>query len=119
MPRNIFTENKFVDSSLCNVVLIIKKGNMEPNNILYTCKHHGVDTYHLIKNTEHNYPGMVYVWFKDKTFGDEKMWVKITKGDRNKGVGTLNNIPIKFKHMNYGNIFKFKTNKKGITYGHQ
>ncbi len=54
MHRNIFTENKFVDSSLCNVVLNIKKGNMEPNNILYTCKHHGVDTYHLIKNAEHN-----------------------------------------------------------------
>ena len=71
-----------------------------------------------IKNTELNYPGMVYGWFKDKTFGDEKMWVKITKGDRNEGVGTLSNIPIKFKHMDYGNIVKFKTNKKGITYGH-
>ena len=51
-------------------------------------------------------------------FGDEKMWVKITKGDCNKGVGTLRNIPIKFKHMDYGSIIKFKTNKEGITYGH-
>ena len=120
MPRNIFTENKFVDSSLCNVVLIIKKGETmeDSNNILWTCEHHGLDSYNLIKNTDHNYPGMVYVWFKDKTFGDEKMWVKITKGDRNEGVGTLSNIPIKFKHMDYGNIVKFKTNKKGITYGH-
>ena len=90
----------------------------EDGNIMYTCKHHGVDTYHLIKNTEHNYPGMVYVWFKDKTFGDEKMWVKITNGNVFKGSGRLRNRPVKIK-MKFNDKVKFKTDEEGITYGYK
>ena len=92
---------------------------MENNNILFTCKEHGVETYNLIKKNENSFPGMVYVWFKNSMFGDEKMWVRITKGNRKKGAGTLANIPFKIKDMEYGNIVKFKTNKEGITYGHK
>ena len=90
----------------------------DSNNILWTCEHHGLDSYNLIKNTEHNYPGMVYVWFKDKTFGDEKMWVKITNGNVFKSSGRLRNSPVKIK-MKFNDKVKFKTDEEGITYGYK
>ena len=62
---------------------------------------------------------MGYVWFKNAVVGDEKMWVRSTKGSRKQGAGTLANIPFKIKDMDYGNIVKFKTNKQGITYGYK
>ena len=88
----------------------------EKNNILFTCKDHGKDTYKLIKNTEHNYDNMAYVWFKDKVDGDEKMWVKITSGDVFKGTGRLRNRPVKL-NMKFNDKVKFETDKEGITYG--
>tara|TARA_A100001515_G_C4586304_1_gene214611 strand:+ start:873 stop:1157 length:285 start_codon:yes stop_codon:yes gene_type:complete len=90
----------------------------ENGNVVYTCGDCGKDTYHLIKNTMHNYHGYVYVWFKDKTHGDEKMWVKITNGNADKGFGRLRNKPIKLD-MKYNDKVKFETDKEGITYGHK
>ncbi len=43
------------------------------------------------------------------------MWVRITKGNRKKGVGKINNVPI-LVGLELGDTIKFKTNKEGITY---
>ena len=88
----------------------------DKDNILYSCEHHGKETYHLIKNTMHNYHGYAYVWFKDEKLGDEKMWVKITNGDADKGIGRLRNQPVKLD-MKFNDKVKFETDKEGITYG--
>ncbi len=66
----------------------------------------------------HNYHGYVYVWFKDNELGDEKMWVKITNGNADKGAGRLRNKPVKIK-MKYNDKVKFKTDEEGITYGYR
>ena len=88
----------------------------EKGNILYSCEHRGKETYFLIKNTSDNYHGYVYVWFKDEKLGDEKMWVKITNGNADKGIGRLRNQPVKL-NMKYNDKVKFETDKEGITYG--
>ena len=88
----------------------------DKDNILYSCEHHGKETYHLIKNTMHNYHGYAYVWFKDEKLGDEKMWVKITNGDADKCIGRLRNQPVKLD-MKFNDKVKFETDKEGITYG--
>ena len=88
----------------------------EKGNILYSCEHHGKETYFLIKNTSDNFHGYVYVWFKDEKLGDEKMWVKITNGNADKGIGRLRNQPVKL-NMKYNDKVKFETDKEGITYG--
>ena len=87
----------------------------EKDNIMFTCDGCGKEAYHLIKSTMHNYHDYVYVWFKDKELGDEKMWVKITNGNADKGIGRLRNHPVKLK-MKFNDKVKFKTDKEGITY---
>ena len=88
----------------------------EKDNVIYSCEHHGKETYFLIKNTSDNFHGYVYVWFKDEKLGDEKMWVKITNGNADKGIGRLRNQPVKL-NMKYNDKVKFETDKEGITYG--
>ena len=88
------------------------------DNVFYTCKDCGVETYKIIKSTEDNYDNMAYVWFKDEINGDEKMWVKITSGNVFKGAGRLRNKPVKIK-MKYNDKVKFKTDEEGITYGYK
>ena len=55
----------------------------EKGNIIYSCKEHGVETYFNIKKLERQrrMREYVYVWFK-KAGHDEKMWVRITSGDK-------------------------------------
>ena len=90
----------------------------EKNNIIYSCEHHGKETYKIIKSTEDNYDNMAYVWFKDEVNGDEKMWVKITNGNVFKGSGRVRNSPVKIK-MKFNDKVKFKTDEEGITYGYK
>ena len=85
------------------------------DNVVYTCKDCGVETY---KITENQYDNMAYVWFKDEVKGDEKMWVKITSGNVFKGAGRLRNKPVKIK-MKFNDKVKFKTDEEGITYGYK
>ena len=63
----------------------------EKDNIIMTCPTHSKETYFRIKKLERaiNMEDYVYVWFKDKEDGDEKMWVRITKGTKIKGLGKL------------------------------
>ena len=44
------------------------------------------------------------------------MWVRITKGTKIKGLGKLDNTPIKMTKLRLGSIVKFKTNEDGITW---
>lgn len=90
----------------------------EKDNIIFTCTKHGKETYFNIKRQEALVPDeFVYVWFRMKG-QNEKMWVKITEGDRREGVGKLNNVPV-LVGLDFGDIVKFKTNEEGITYGHK
>jgi len=91
----------------------------EENNVAWSCPSHGKETYFKIKKLE-SMPKMreyVYVWFHDEEFGDEKMWVRITSGDRSRGQGVLDNQPVKLMHYKLRDIVKFKTDDDGITWG--
>ena len=91
----------------------------EENNVAWSCPHHGKETYFSIKKLEKSRKmrEYVYVWFKDEEFGDEKMWVRITSGDRSRGQGVLDNMPVKLNYFKLGDIVKFKTDDDGITWG--
>jgi len=95
-----------------------KMREKEKDNIIMTCPTHGVETYFRIKKLERtiNMEDYVYVWFKDKDDGNEKMWVRLTKGTKIKGVGKLDNVPIKMTKLKLGSIVKFKTDLEGITW---
>jgi hypothetical protein len=98
--------------------LTFKGGQMEKGNIVYSCKEHGVETYFNIKKLEKHRKmrSYVYVWFKEEGH-DEKMWVRITSGDRKKGQGRLDNMPTLLEHLKLGDHVRFKTDKGGITWG--
>ena len=90
-----------------------KKGN-----IIFSCEKHGKDSYFSIKKLEKSRWGRsrVFVWFKDKLRGDEKLWCRIIKGDRKKGIGSLDNEPFKQIQHRVGEKFRFKTDDEGITW---
>ena len=66
----------------------------EASNVVYTCPDHGKETYFKIKQLERSIKmkDYVYVWFTHRGH-NEKMWVRMTKGSRLKGEGTLDNVP--------------------------
>ena len=95
------------------------KGNVEPeDNVVYTCPEHGKETYFKIKALERQrkMQDYVYVWFKHRNHS-EKMWVRITKGSRLKGEGTLDNVPKVLTKLQHRQMVKFKTDVEGITWG--
>ena len=87
-------------------------------NIVYTCPEHGKETYFKIKALERQrkMQDYVYVWFKHRDHS-EKMWVRITKGSRLKGEGTLDNVPKVLTKLQHRQMVKFKTDVEGITWG--
>lgn len=87
-------------------------------NIVYTCPEHGKETYFKIKGLERQrkMQDYVYVWFKHRNHS-EKMWVRITKGSRLKGEGTLDNVPKVLTKLQHRQTVKFKTDVEGITWG--
>ena len=90
----------------------------EKDNVVYSCPHHGKETYFKIKQLERqvNMRDYVYVWFKQRG-RSEKMWVRITKGSRLKGEGTLDNVPQILTKLKLRDIVKFRTDEEGITWG--
>ena len=90
----------------------------EAGNIVYTCPEHGKETYFKIKALERQrkMQDYVYVWFKHRNHS-EKMWVRITKGSRLKGEGTLDNVPKVLTKLQHRQMVKFKTDVEGITWG--
>jgi len=97
---------------------IMVMANEEKDNIVYSCPHHGKETYFKIKQLERqvNMRDYVYVWFKYRSAA-EKMWVRITKGSRLKGEGTLDNVPQILTKLKLRDIVKFRTDQEGITWG--
>tara|TARA_R100001086_G_scaffold245718_1_gene176986 strand:+ start:506 stop:847 length:342 start_codon:yes stop_codon:yes gene_type:complete len=90
----------------------------ESQNVMWSCPHHGKETYFNIKKLERQRKmrEYVYVWFHDDEDGDEKMWVRITNGTRSRGQGVLDNQPVKLSYLKLGDIVKFKTDDDGITW---
>ena len=91
---------------------------MEKDNIVFSCKEHGKETYFNIKKLEKHRKmrSYVYVWFMSDG-QNEKMWVRITKGSRLKGEGTLDNVPKVLTKLQHRQMVKFKTDVEGITWG--
>ena len=87
-------------------------------NIVYTGPEHGKETYFKIKGLERQrkMQDYVYVWFKHRNHS-EKMWVRITKGSRLKGEGTLDNVPKVLTKLQHRQTVKFKTDVEGIPWG--
>ncbi len=90
----------------------------DKGNIVYSCPDHGKETYFKIKQLERqvNMRDYVYVWFKHRA-RSEKMWVRITKGSRLKGEGTLDNVPQILTKLKLRDVVKFRTDEEGITWG--
>lgn len=90
----------------------------DEGNVVYTCPEHGKETYFKIKALERQrkMQDYVYVWFKHRNHS-EKMWVRITKGSRLKGEGTLDNVPKILTKLQHRQMVKFKTDVEGITWG--
>jgi len=96
-----------------------KQMDREPqDNIVFSCPEHGKETYFKIKALERQrkMQDYVYVWFKHRGH-HEKMWVRITKGSRLKGEGTLDNVPKILTKLQHRQMVKFKTDVEGITWG--
>ena len=95
-----------------------KTDEREKDNIIFTCKEHSKETYFKIKKLEkmRKMREYVYVWFNVDGL-TEKMWVRIISGDRQKGMGKLDNVPTILEHLRLGDLIRFKTDKEGITWG--
>ena len=95
-----------------------KTDEREKDNVIFTCKKHGKETYFKIKKLEkmRKMREYVYVWF-DVDGLTEKMWVRIISGDRQKGMGKLDNVPSILDHLRLGDLIRFETDKEGITWG--
>ena len=88
-------------------------------NVLQGCKKHGLEAYFQIKKFEKNpkwAKSMVYVWFKDKVRGDEKLWCRILKGDLKKGIGIIDNEPFNVIQFKLGDKIRYQTDSTGITW---
>ena len=88
----------------------------DDNNIVFSCKHKGEETYFKIKSQEkeNHFSNFVYVWFKEEDLV-EKMWVQITEGTQKSGVGKLNNIPTLLKNKKLDDKVVYHTDPDGIT----
>ena len=91
--------------------------NLEPKeNIIYTCKEHGKETYFKIKSLEvqEDFKNFVYVWFKEGKVS-EKMWVKIRSGTQRRGFGTINNEATLLKNWKLNDVLFYETGRDRIT----
>tara|TARA_R100000951_G_scaffold114983_1_gene121628 strand:+ start:1901 stop:2191 length:291 start_codon:yes stop_codon:yes gene_type:complete len=91
----------------------------EAKNIIYSCEEHGLDVYREIKNNPRVPKTHIYCYFPPINEGNrqvhEKMWVKITKGNRKKGKGLLDNEPKHNYHYKLHQVVHFETDENDIT----
>ncbi len=90
------------------------------NNIIYSCKEHGLDNYRKIKNNPNVPKTHVYAYFPAVKLTDgkkvtEKMWIRIVEGDRNSGMGILDNEPIYNRDYKIFQFVRFETDENDIT----
>ena len=97
-----------------------KMKQQEPDdNILLSCPGKcSKDTYFLIKKLEkkRSMKDYVYVNFKYRK-QREGMWVRISKGDQQRGEGRLDNIPRFLPKLRLHQLVKFRTGADGVTWG--
>lgn len=108
--------------------IMIKEGKLKQlmeeaeDNVIYSCKEHGEELYFEIKNTLGVPEEYIYCYFpvdksaeiKDKKIL-EKMWVKIVKGDRNKGFGLVWNEPQHNTNYKLHDLVEYITDDRDIT----
>ena len=92
----------------------------EEGNILYTCEEHGLEVYFKIKNNPDVPKDFIYSYFPPVKLDDgrtlsEKMWVKITDGNRESGTGTVENMPKFVNEFMLGDTVRFKTDNNDVT----
>ena len=86
------------------------------NNIVFSCSEHGEEQYFKIQKLGSNSPTQTYVWFEDENNGVERMWVKITKGNKENGSGVLINTPVKLTKLKHGDLVNYKKQENNIIY---
>ena len=92
----------------------------EEGNIVYSCPEHGLEVYRKLKNNPSVPKNYVYSYFPPVTLEDgrqmiEKMWIKITKGNRMGGEGILDNQPQHNPNFKLHDVVRFKTDENDIT----
>tara|TARA_R100001460_G_scaffold60715_1_gene100826 strand:+ start:666 stop:983 length:318 start_codon:yes stop_codon:yes gene_type:complete len=100
-------------------MLSIKEGNMripkdEQNNIAFACQEHKDESYRKISKAVKD-PNYVYVRFYDGE-QSEAMWVFILAGNKNKGMGFIDNSPVLMKDVKRGDMINFEKNHQNIVY---
>ena len=92
----------------------------EEGNIVYSCPEHGLEVYRKLKNNPSVPKDYVYSYFPPVALEDgrqliEKMWIKITKGNRMGGEGILDNEPQHNPNFKLHDVVRFKTDENDIT----
>jgi|TARA_S200002703_G_scaffold1055_3_gene1805 uncharacterized protein YegJ (DUF2314 family) len=108
---------------------MIKEGEVKKlieeaeDNIVYTCEEHGASLYLHVKNNPDVPKNYIYCYFpidtkisiKSNLKVLEKMWVKIIKGDRNKGFGLVWNEPKHNTNYKLHDLVEYVTDDGDIT----
>ena len=111
------------------VFIMVKEGKLKKlleeaeDNIVYTCEEHGVEMYLTVKNNPDVPKDFIYCYFpiddsvtvRNGQKVLEKMWVKIIKGDRKKGIGLVNNEPAYNTNYKLHDLVEYVTDDKDIT----
>ena len=92
----------------------------EEGNIIYTCEDHGLEAYRKIKNNPAVPKTHVYAYFPPVELEDgrkimEKMWIRITKGNRKRGEGVLDNEPAHNHNYRLHQVVRYETDEDDIT----
>jgi hypothetical protein len=85
-------------------------------NMIYTCKEHGKETYFKIKKQEllKDFKNFVYVWFTEGNV-NEKMWVQIRSGTQRRGFGTVANEARHLKKWKLHDTLFYETGRDRVT----
>ena len=86
----------------------------EQNNIAFACQEHKDESYRKISKAVKD-PNYVYVRFYDGK-PSEAMWVFILAGNKNKGMGFIDNSPVLMKDVKRGDMINFEKNHQNIVY---
>ena len=86
----------------------------EQNNIAFACQEHKDESYRKISKMVKD-PNYVYVRFYDGE-QSEAMRVFILAGDKNKGMGFIDNSPVLMKDVKRGDMINFEKNHQNIVY---
>ena len=110
------------------VFIMVKEGKLKKlleeaeDNIVYTCEEHSVEMYLTVKNNPDVPKDFIYCYFpiddsvtvRNGQQVLEKMWVKIVKGDRKKGIGLVNNEPAYNTNYKLHDLVEYVTDDDGI-----